>query len=140
MTTETETKPQLPAATPVKPQRHDPVGRFRRLPTEEKWLAGAALAVLLGFMVSNSWHRAFDAGWFEVCALLGAVGVLALVVLDLFAVKVMEPGVRTWALALLACLPAAGWLFDALRNFWTALIFAGSVALAYWAWRLVSRE
>lgn len=140
MTTETETQPQASATAPTTAVRHDPVARFRRLPSEEKWLAGAALAVLLGFLVSNSWHLAFDGGWFEICALLGASAVLALTLLDLFAVKLMEPGVRMWVLALLACLPAAGWLFDALRNFWIALIFAGSVALAYWAWRLVARE
>ena len=140
MTTETETKPQLPAAAPPGSGAQDPVARFRRLPAEEKWLAGAAVAVLVGFLISNSWHKVFGGGWFETCALIGAGLVLVLTVLDLFAVKLVEKGVRTWALALTACLPAAGWLFDLLSDFWTALIFAGSVALAWWAWQLLARE
>jgi hypothetical protein len=147
MTTETTTESTseaktkaLPAPTPQARPPRDPVAAFGALPWEEKLLAGAAFAVLLGFLVSNSWHLLFRERWFETCALLGSVAVLAVLGLQLFGYKVAEPGMRPWLLALLACIPGAGWLFDALRNFWTALIFAGSVTLAYAAWCVVSKE
>ncbi|MHC4608349.1 MAG: hypothetical protein ACYTAF_15670, partial [Planctomycetota bacterium] len=73
-------------------------------------------------------------------AFFGAVLVLALVIVDLFGVKFMDARWRVRLLILLAVLPVAGFIIDALRDFWAALMIAGAVVMAYAAAKITTRE
>ena len=52
----------------------------------------------------------------------------------------MNPKTRTRVLIAVALLPAIGFIVDALRNIWDALMLAGAVFMAYAAAKITMRE
>ena len=122
--------------------KRDIVAEFRKNPLAEKILAAAALAVLIAFIVNNSWNLLFkfNVQWFPTFAFLGSVLVLVLVGLDVFGVRVMDAKMRVRVLVLLAILPALGFVIDALKNFWFAVMLAGAFAMALAAAKITTRE
>jgi hypothetical protein len=102
-------------------------------------LAIAALAVLLGFLVSNLWGSLFRA-WFPTLAFLGSLGIIILVGVDLMNAKILDEPLRTKVLVVLSLLPAVGFVFDALKTFWYAVMLAGAIAMSYAGARISLRE
>jgi len=129
---------EQPPPTPA-PKR-DLVGEFKTMRPAEKMLAVAALAVLLAFIFTGHWEFLFKYSWFPTCAFLGAVGVLALTGLDLFGVKFLGAKARNYVMILLAVLPAAGFVIDALSNFWRAVMLAGAIVMGFAAVKITTRE
>ena len=89
------------------PPKRDLVAEFKRNPLPERMLAIAALAVLLGFLVSNLWGSLFRA-WFPTLAFLGSLGIIILVGVDLMNAKILDEPLRTKVLVVLSLLPAVG--------------------------------
>ncbi|MHC4548042.1 MAG: hypothetical protein ACYTEZ_04625 [Planctomycetota bacterium] len=121
------------------PQR-DLVAEFKAMPAAEKLLAAAACAVILGWLISEGWHLFFKVRWFPTCAFLGALGILALTVLDLFGVKIMSAKMRTYVIIALGVVPAVGFVIDALQHFWSAVMLAGAIVMALAAVKITTRE
>jgi len=121
-------------------QKAHPVKEFKAMPSAERWLAMFAAAVIVAYFI-----RGLSGLWgdqvFDVCALIGAVAVLALVVPQLFGVKVLTPRIRMYAFAAGGVLPAAGFVFGMLTSeLWLAVMLAGSVAMGLTAWQIAERE
>ncbi|MCZ6574684.1 MAG: hypothetical protein O7C98_16145 [Planctomycetota bacterium] len=116
------------------------VAAFKALPAAEKMLAIAATAALLGFILSSQWDFLFKHTWFPTCIFLGSVLCLAVIAMDLFGVKVLGHGLKMKLLLLLAVLPAIGFVVDALKNFWYALMLAGMFVMAYVGAKIGTRE
>jgi hypothetical protein len=115
------------------------VAAFRQLPTAEQTLAGAAAGVIVAFIVRWSWGELFHA-WFPTCALLGAVAVLALLLLRLLRVRFLGPTARVYALLGCAVVPALGFVLDEFRDFWRGVMFAGVVLMGFAAAKIADRE
>ena len=130
--------PETEAAPAAK--KPDPIAGFKAMKNAEKILAVAAFATLIAFIFGKKWNVLFQGDWFETCAFLGAVGVILLVTLDLFGVKVVDAKVRTYLVILFAVLPALGFVIDALTQLWHGLLLAGSVAMAYAGAKITTRE
>ena len=133
--TETPETDAAPAA-----QKPSPVDGFKAMKNAEKILAVAAFATLVAFIFGKKWDLLFSGGWFETCAFLGAIGVILLVSLHLFGVKLVDAKVRTYLLILCAVLPALGFVIDALTHLWHGLMLAGAVAMAYAGAKITTRE
>ena len=121
------------------PPKRDLVAEFKRNPLPERMLAIAALAVLLGFLVSNLWGSLFRA-WFPTLAFLGSLGIIILVGVDLMNAKILDEPLRTKVLVVLSLLPPVGFVFDALKTFWYAVMLAGAIAMSYAGARISLRE
>jgi hypothetical protein len=128
-----------PTPPPAAPKR-DLGAEIKAMRPAEKMLAVAALAVLLGFIFTGHWNFLFKYSWFLTCAFLGAVGVLALTCLDLFGVKFLGATARTWVMILLGVLPVAGFVIDALSDFWRAVMLAGAIVMGLAAVKITTRE
>lgn len=123
-----------------KTAKHDPVKEFRAMPSAERWLAAVAAAVIIVYLIGGI-IRGWALGVFDVCALLGAVGILALVVPHLFGVRLLSPRVRMYAFAVAGVLPAAGFVVEIFwSDVWRALMLAGGVAMGLAAWQIAERE
>jgi len=129
---------EQPPPTPA-PKR-DVGAEFKAMLPAEKMLVVAALAVLLAFIFTGNWEILFKYIWFPTCAFVGAVCVLALTGLDLFGVKFLSGKARTYVMILLGVLPAAGFVIDALSNFWRAVMLAGAIVMGFAAVKITTRE
>lgn len=128
-----------PPPAPSAPKR-DLVAEFKAMRPAEKMLAVAALVVLLAFLLKRSWGGLF-AGWFNTCAFIGAVCILALTILDLVGVKTLVGKTRTYVMILLGVLPAAGFVIDLLSSdFWAAVMLAGAIVMGFAAVKITTRE
>jgi hypothetical protein len=128
------------AAAPPPPPKPDPLRELRALPTTEKLLAAAAAAVIVAYLLGGAWTRVFRS-WFYACALLGALGVLALVMIQVFGIRSLSSRTRMYAFAVAGLLPAAGFVFEELSSDLSrALMLAGGVAMGLWAWQIAERE
>ena len=142
MTEETPESSEAPASEGSAEAAGGPnVGaEFKALPAAEKMLAIAASAALLGFILSDQWSFLFKVGWFTTCIFLGSVLCLVIIALDLFGVKFLGHGIKMKLLLLLAVLPAIGFVVDALKDFWYALMLAGMLVMAYVGAKIGARE
>jgi hypothetical protein len=132
-------EPQEGGGAP-KASRPDPMREFKAMPSGERWLAVFAAAVIVAYLI-----RGLDVRWgdrvFDVLGLLGAGGVLALVVPQLFGVRLLTPRVRMYAFAVGGILPAAGFVFDMLTaDIWNAVMLAAGIAMGLTAWQIAERE
>ncbi len=118
----------------------DVAAAFKALPAAEKMLAAAAVAVLLGFIISGGFDFLFKSIWFPTCAFVGSVLCIVIIAMDLFGVKVLGHGLKMKILILLAITPAIGFIVDALANFWHALMLAGSIMMLYVGGKIGTRE
>ena len=119
--------------------KQDPVAEFKKMPVAEKILGAAAAATLLGFIIVGNWDL-FKYRWFPTCAFLGSVGALALIITNAFGIKLLEARLRTYVLIGLAILPAVGFVVDALRDFWQAVMLAGAVMMGFAGVKITTRE
>ena len=123
-----------------KAAKPDPVKEFKAMPSAERWLAALAAAIILVWVLRGVSRHEW-VGVFGVCTLVGAAGVLALVVPHLFGLKLLAPRVRMFAFAIAGVLPAAGFVADLLfADIWLAAMLAGSVAMGLTAWQIAERE
>ena len=129
---------EQPPPTPA-PKR-DVVGDFKAMLPAEKRLVIAALAVILAFIFAGRWNFLFKYAWFPTCAFLGAACILALAGLDLAGTQFLKGAARTYVMILLGVLPAAGFVIDALHNFWHAVMLAGAIVMGFAAVKITSRE
>jgi hypothetical protein len=125
------------AAKATKP---DPMKEFKAMPSAERWLAVFAASVIIAYVihgVSRYWgDRVFD-----FLSLIGAGGVLGLVVPQLFGVRLLTPRVRMYTFAVGGVLPAAGFVFDLLAaDLWYAVMLAAGIAMGLTAWQIAERE
>jgi len=135
--------PSAPPEGTGTPPRRNPLAEFNRLDPAEKMLAGAAVAVLLGFLFVNAWGQLFSfkgQGWFHTFAFVGALGVVGVTALDLFGVKYVDAKFRPVILVGCAILPAIGFVLYSLGEFWWSLMLAGAVVMGYAAARITARE
>jgi hypothetical protein len=129
-----------PESTPGAPKK-DVAAEIKKMPAAEKLLGLAAIVVLASFIFLNSWGALFKYGWFPTCSFLGSVGVIALIGVELFGVKLMDAKMRIYVLIVLAMLPALGYVVDQLqRSFWYALMLAGGIAMGVAGARITTRE
>jgi len=136
---EAETKAESAPETAAKPPAGNVVDELKRMPPAERLLAGAALALVLGFVIDNRWSSLFSV-WFDTCALLGALGVLLLAGLALFGVRVLDRNLRDYVLIGFGLLPATGFVIDTLRNFWFAMVLASAITMGVAAIKILLRE
>ena len=130
-----------PASTPPAGPKKDVAAEIKNMPAAEKLLGLAAVIVLLSFIFLSAWSALFKYGWFPTCSFLGSVGVIALIALELFGVKVMDAKMRLYLLIALAMLPAIGFIVDLLQSsFWRALMLAGGIAMGVAGARITTRE
>lgn len=129
--------PPPPAASTPK---RDFVAEFKAMLPAEKMLAVAALVVILAFIFVGRWSYLFKYRWFDTCAFLGAICILALTVLDLVGTQFLKGKARTYVMILLGVLPAIGFVIDALSNFWHALMLAGAIVMGFAAVKITTRE
>jgi hypothetical protein len=126
--------------TPGAP-KSDPVKEFKAMPSAERWLAVFAAAVIVAFLIRATSHSYWSLRIFDVCALAGAAAVLALVVPQLFGVRLLKPRIRMFVFAIGGVFPAAGFVLDLLSSdLWLAVMLAGSVAMGLIAWQIAERE
>jgi hypothetical protein len=126
--------------TAPKAAKPDPVKEFKAMPSAERWLALFAVVVVVAYLLFGL-TKAWYLQPFDVCALVGAVGVLVLVVPHLFGVRILSPRVRMYAFAAAGVLPAFGFVVQLLTgDFWHALMLAGGVAMGITAWQIAERE
>ena len=116
-----------PPAPPAKPP-FDIKKCLARLTTIDKVVAIIAFVVLVGWALTSK--DPFK-GWFYWLALLGSLGVMAIVVLKALEVPFLPPALEKKAIAVVSLLPILGILIDSLRSFEHFLVFGGSIALAY---------
>lgn len=126
--------------------KRDVVGDFRRQPLAEKILAIGAAAFLIAFVIENQWKTLFQFGseyyqpWMHTLAFVGSIAVLALVVTKLLGIRLVDPKLYNRLLVGSALLPAAGLLFDELREFWGFVMLASIVLMAYAGAKISTRE
>jgi len=124
-----------------KAPKPDPVKEFKAMPSGERWLAVFAAAVILAFLIRAVSHHDWTAQVFDVCALIGALAVLGLVVPQLFGVRLLTPRIRMYIFAAGGILPAVGFVIDLLTaDIWLAVMLAGGVAMGLIAWQIAERE
>lgn len=131
-----------PEATPDAGDKPDPVAKLKALPMTEKLLLGAAAIALVVFIIEGGLKLLFKSSWGPTCTFLGTLGVVILIGLDLFGVKVMDKKSRTYLLILCAVLPALGWVIDLLSTlkFWGAVGIACIFVMAYAGAKLTTRD
>jgi hypothetical protein len=128
------------AGAPAPLPKPSPYGELKALPTTERLLAAAAAAVIVAYFFGGEWTRVVGS-WFYACALLGALGVLALVAIQIFGIRTLSPRIRMYAFAVAGVLPAVGFVFEEIStDLSRALMLAGGVAMGLWAWQIAERE
>lgn len=132
-------EPQESGSAPKAP-KPDPVKEFKAMPGTERWLAVFAASVIAAYLFRALSRHYWGHQVFDVCALLGAVGVLGLVVPQLFGVRLLSPRIRMYAFAVAGILPAVGFVIDLLSDGWLAAMLAGGVAMGLTAWQIAERE
>jgi hypothetical protein len=132
-----ESTPESTSGAPKK----DVAAEIKKMPAAEKLLGLAAVVVLLSFIIDGPWNALFKYRWFPTCSFLGSVGVIALISVELFGVKLMDAKMRIYLLIVLAMLPAVGFVVDMLKNnFWQAVMLAGGIAMGVAGARITTRE
>lgn len=137
-------EPQEGGGAPQK-AKPEPVKEFKAMPGAERLLAAAAAAVIVAYLIraltnSHYWRLAGNS-WFDACALLGAIAVLALVVPQLFGVRLFEPRIRMYSFAVAGLLPAVGFVIEQFSvGPWHALMLAAGIAMGVTAWQIAERE
>lgn len=134
--------------TPPPPQAGglDLVAEFKKMPTAEKMLACASVAALLGFIVLGAWSALFKLGFgaqvwlFPTFAFLGSLATILLFVTKLFGLRIMDPALFTKVLVGAGVLPVVGFVISTLINFWSGLMLAACIAMAYAAAKITTRE
>ncbi len=125
------------AAKKAKP---DPVKEFKAMPSAERWLAVFAAGVIVCYLIFAT-TKIWLFQPFDVCALVGSLAVLVLVVPHLFGVRILTPRVRMYVFAVAGVFPAVGFVIQLLTgDIWHALMLAGGVAMGLTAWQLADRE
>ena len=110
------------------------------MPSAERWLAVFAATVIVAYVI-HGLDRYWGDRLFDVLSLIGAAGVLGLVVPQLFGVRLLAPRVRMFVFAIGGVLPAAGFVFDLLAtNIWYAVMLAAGIAMGLTAWQIAERE
>ncbi len=125
---------------PSSAPRPDPMKEFKAMPSAERWLAAFAATIIVVYVIHG-----LTTGWgdrlFDVLGLLGAAGVLGLVVPQLFGVRLLTARIRMFVFAIGGILPAAGFVFDQLTaDFWYAAMLAAGIAMGLTAWQIAERE
>ncbi len=130
--TVTAEPPPPPAAAPAKPP-FDLKKCLGRLSPAEKILAVIGVLVVLGWILSGSYFWSFGLfkGWFPTLSFLGALCVVALIVLKAVEVKFLPPGLDRKVIAVASLLPVIGLLLFSMNSFQGFLTYGGSIALAY---------
>ena len=109
------------------------------LPTAETILAGSGAAVLIGFVFTAGWGNLLHS-WHVALAFAGAVVAVTLLVFKMLGIKSLPSALQDKLIVGCAALPALGFLIEQLRNFWSFLLLAGTVGMAYAAYRIMSRD
>jgi hypothetical protein len=124
----------------AKGTKADPMKEFKAMPSAERWLAVFAVSVIAAYLIHGLTRR-WGKEVFDACALLGAAGVLGLVVPALFGTRLLTPRIRMYVFAVAGILPAVGFVIDLLASdFWLAVMLAGGVAMGLTAWQIAERE
>ncbi len=128
----TATTPPPAPTTPAKPP-FDFKKAMGKLTLADKVLAVIALIVVLGWIFSGSafWSYGLFKDWFATLSFLGAIIVVALLVLKAMEVKYLPPGLDKKVIAIASLLPVVGLLLSYLRTPIGFLTVGGSLALAY---------
>jgi hypothetical protein len=133
-------EPQEGGGGTQQPPKSDPVTEFKAMPSAERWLAVFAISVILAYVIRGLAHIWGDR-MFDVLGLIGAGGVLALVVPQLLGRKLLSPRIRMYVFAAGGVLPAAGYVFDLLTSdIWNAAMLAAAIAMGLTAWQIAERE
>lgn len=132
-------EPQEGGGAP-KAAKPDPMKEFKAMPSAERWLAMFAATVIVAYVI-HGLSRYWGDRLFDVLSLIGAAGVLGLVVPQLFGVRLLTPRVRMFVFAIGGVLPAAGFVFDLLAaDFLNAAMLAAGIAMGLTAWQIAERE
>ena len=103
-----------------------------KLPLQEKILAILAILIAIGFI--SVWSQAgryvFDS-WFMNGCWVGAVAVIALLVLRVTGKKLFPPAIERHVLPIASLLPALGFLVEQLTPLSRFLTVGGAIAMAY---------
>lgn len=132
-------EPQDTGGAP-KTAKPDPMKEFKAMPSAERWLAVFAAAVIVAYLIHGLTEYWGDR-IFDVLSLVGAAGVLGLVVPQLFGTRLLTPRARMFVFAIGGILPAAGFVFDLLAaDFLYAVMLAAGIAMGLTAWQIAERE
>jgi len=112
---------------------------FRKMPMAEKILAVAAVAGIVGFLVSHGFDFFFKV-WHLTTLFIGSVIVLALIGTKLFRVALMGPKAYTNLLVVAAVLPALGMVIDSFDPMEYFIVLASTVLMAYAGAKITTRE
>ena len=109
------------------------------LPTAETILACSGAAVLLGFVFTAGWGNILHS-WHVALAFAGATVGVTLLVFKMLGIKSLSAALQDKVIVGCAALPALGFVIEELQNFWSFLMVAGTVGMAYAAYRIMSRD
>ncbi len=109
------------------------------LPTAETILGGSGAAVLLGFVFTAGWGSLLHS-WHVALAFAGATVGITLLIFKMLGIEPLPAALRDRVIVGCACLPALGFVIEKLQNFWSFLLLAGTVGMAYAAYRIMSRD
>ncbi len=121
------------------PKRTGFIREIMDLPTAETILGGSGAAVLFGFVFTAGWGNLLHS-WHVALAFAGATIAVTLLVFKMIGIKSLPAAVQDKVIVGCASLPAVGYLIEQLQNTWSFLMVAGTVGMAYAAYRIMSRD
>ena len=129
----------MPEGEATTPKQTGFIREVVNLPTAETILGGSGVAVFLGFVFTAGWGNLLHS-WHVALAFAGATVGVTLLVFKMLGIEALPAALRDKVIVGCACLPALGFVIEELHNFWNFLMLAGTVGMAYAAYRILARE